>query len=156
MTITSPIAIGAARGAQIVACTISLDDEHRFKACAKIHDPLDYNVHDDRCPQDCVREADDDYIRETWAYTFLEQETNQTGSFCPKYYGSWTFILRITLKVIGQPMQRPIRLILIKRLEGVRIQGSRAQNIPARGSLTDSFHYPEEYRLEVLARAMDV
>lgn len=77
LTITSPIAIGAVRGAQIVACAITLEDGHRFKACAKIHDPLYYNFEDGRCPQDCVREADDDYIGEAWAYSFLEQKTSQ-------------------------------------------------------------------------------
>lgn len=155
LTIRSPIAIGEVRGAQIVACTIALEDGHRFQACAKIYDPLYYNFQDDRCPVDCVREADDDYIGETWAYNFLEQETDQTGSFCPKYYGSWTFTLPITLKARGISIYRPVRLILLEHLEGASIQGSRAQNNPTRGSLTDSFHYPEEYRLEVLARAMD-
>ena len=157
LTITSPIAIGAVRGAQVVACTITLEDGHQFRACAKIYDPLYYNFQSTigRCPQDCVREADDDYIAETWAYNFLEQKTDQAGSFAPKYYGSWTFTLLITLKARGESIQRPVRLILLERLEGASIQGSRAQNNPARGSLTDSFHYPEEYRLEVLARAMD-
>lgn len=155
MTVTSPIAIGAVRGAQIVACAITLEDRHRFKACAKIYDPLYYNFQDGRCPVDCVREADDDYIGETWAYNFLEQKTNQAGSFCPKYHGSWTFTLPITLKAKGISIQRPVRLILLEHLEGASIQGSRAQNNAARGSLTDSFHYPEEYRLEVLTRAMD-
>ena len=157
LTITSSIAIGAVRGAQIVACTITPEDGHQFKACAKIYDPLYYNFQSTigRCPQDCVREADEDYIVETWAYNFIEQKTDQAGSFSPKFYGSWTFTLPITLKARGELIQRPVRLILLECLEGASIQGSRAQNNPARGSLTDSFHYPEEYRLEVLARAMD-
>lgn len=157
LTITSPIAIGAARGAQIVGCTVTLEDGHQFTACAKIYDPLYYNFKSTigGCSQDCVQEADDDYIVETWAYTFIEQKTGRVGSFVPKYYGSWTFTLPITLNAKGLSLERPIRLILIEYLHGASIQGSRAQNNPARGSLTDSFHYPEEYRLEVLARAMD-
>lgn len=126
MTIISPIAIGAVRGAQVVACKITLEDRHRFKACAKIYDALYYNFQDGRCPVDCVREADDDYIGETWAYNFLEQETDQTESFYPKYYGSWTFSLPITLKARGISMQRPVRLILLEFLEGASIQGCRA------------------------------
>jgi hypothetical protein len=161
LTITSSIAIGAVRGAQVVACIITPENGqgHQFKACAKIYDPLYYNFQSKlgRCPQDCVYEADEDYIVEAWAYDFIEKRTDQAGCFVPKYYGSWTFTLAITLGARGksQTIQRPVRLILLEHLEGASIQGSRAQNNPARGSLTDSFHYPEEYRLEVLARAMD-
>lgn len=46
-------------------------------------------------------------------------------------------------------------MILIENLNGVSIQDTRAQNSSDRNEGTDSFHYPEEYRLEVLARAMD-
>lgn len=46
-------------------------------------------------------------------------------------------------------------MILIESLNGVNIQDTRVQNSPNRNEGTDSFHYPEEYRLEVLARAMD-
>lgn len=157
LTITSPIAIGAVRGAQLVDCTVSLDDGNRFIACAKIYDPLYYNFKTSigHSPRDCVWEADEDYIIETWAYNFLEKQTSHTGSFAPKFYGSWTFNLPITLKARGLSVQRPIRLILIERLCGTSIQGSRAQNNPVQGALTDSHHFPEEYRLEVLARAMD-
>lgn len=157
LTITSPIAIGAVRGAQIVGCTVTQENGYRFRACAKIYDPLYYNFKSSigHSPQDCVDEADRDYIVETWAYNFLGKETDQIGSFAPKYYGSWIFTLPITLKARGLSLERPIRLVLIEFLHGASIQGSRAQNNPRRGALADSFHYPEEYRLEVLARAMD-
>jgi hypothetical protein len=157
LTITSPIAIGAVRGAQLVECRVSLEDGHRFTACAKIYDPLYYSFKTriGHSPRDCVWEADEDYIIETWAYNFLKKETDQAGSFTPKFYGSWTFTLPITLKDRGLSMERPVRLILIGRLYGTSIEGCRAQNNPVGGALTDSYHFPEEYRLEVLARAMD-
>lgn len=46
-------------------------------------------------------------------------------------------------------------MILIETLDGVSLQDTRVQNSPNRDEGTDSFHYPEEYRLEVLARALD-
>lgn len=158
LSIMAPIAIGANQGAQLVECTVSLEDGHRFTACAKIYDPLYYNFQTSigYSPRDCVWEADEDYIVETWAYNFLEEQTGQPGSFAPRFYGSWTFTLPITLKARGLTVERPVRLILIERLYGNSIQGSRVQNNPAPGALTDSYHFPEEYRLEVLARAMDV
>lgn len=46
-------------------------------------------------------------------------------------------------------------MILIETLNGVSIQDTRVQNSSNRNWEIDSFHYPEDYRLEVLARAMD-
>lgn len=156
LVITSTIAIGSARGAQIVACTVTPlgEDSEPFEAAAKIYDPLYYNFEHSigYYPRDCVGEADQDYMVETYAYEILEQ-TGYTGSSAPKYYGSWTFTLPIVFK--GLSTLRPVRLILIERLEGVTIQESRIQNAYSRGAGKDAFHYPEEYRLEVLARAMD-
>lgn len=156
LVITSTIAIGSARGAQIVACTVTpLDgDSEPFEAAAKIYDPLYYNFEPNigYYPRDCVGEADQDYMVETYAYEVLEQ-TGYTGSSAPKYYGSWTFTLPIIFK--GLSTFRPVRLILMERLEGVTIRESRIQNAYSRAAGTDAFHYPEEYRLEVLARAMD-
>lgn len=66
--ITSPIAIGAARGAQIVACSITPQgqDGSPFTAAAKIYDPLYYNFKSSwgDFPEDCVEEADNDFIVE--------------------------------------------------------------------------------------------
>ncbi|KAG8164510.1 hypothetical protein KVR01_006428 [Diaporthe batatas] len=156
LAITSSIAIGAARGAQIVACTVTpLDgDSEPFEATAKIYDPLYYNFEHSMgyYPRDCVDEADQDYAVETYAYEILEQ-TGYTGSSAPKYYGSWTFTLPIVFK--GSSTSRPVRLILMERINGVTIRDSRIQNTYSRAAGKDAFHYPEEYRLEVLARAMD-
>lgn len=157
LVITSTIAIGSARGAQIVACTVTpLDggDSEAFEAAAKIYDPLYYNFEHSigYYPRDCVGAADQDYMVETYAYEVLEQ-TGHAGSSAPRYYGSWTFTLPIVCG--GSPTSRPVRLILMERLEGVTIRESRIQNAYSRGAGKDAFHYPEEYRLEVLARAMD-
>lgn len=156
LVITSTIDIGSARGAQIVACTVHPLDggSEPFQAAAKIYDPLYYNFEHSMgyYPRDCVEEADQDYMVETYAYEILE-ETGHTGSSAPRYYGSWTFTVPIVLK--GSPVLRPVRLILMERLQGVTIQESRVQNAYNRAEGKDAFHYPEEYRLEVLARAMD-
>lgn len=154
LVVTTPIAIGSARGDQIVACTVTPQVGRPFAAAAKIYDPLYYNFENNigYYSRDCVDEADEHYIVETWAYEIL-QKSGQTGSFAPEYYGSRTFTLPIVLK--GKPAMRPIRLILMERLHGASIQESRIQNSYNRGAGKDAFHYPEEYRLEVLARAMD-
>lgn len=124
LVITSPIAIGSARGAQVVACTVTLQDGRPFAAAAKIYDPLYYNFEESRghYPLDCVHKADRHFLVESWAYENLEK-AGQTGSFAPEYYGSWKFTLPIVLK--GKPMMRPVRLILIEHLNGTSIQGSR-------------------------------
>ncbi|KAI7784983.1 hypothetical protein LA080_008382 [Diaporthe eres] len=154
LVLTSPIAIGSARGAQIVVCTVTPQNGDPFTAIAKIYDPLYYNFERDigHSPRDCVSEADEHYIVEAWAYESLKK-AGYTGSFAPEYYGSWTFTLPIVLK--GSSTTRPIRLILIERLHGTSIEASRIQNNYKRGGGKDAFHYPEEYRLEVLARALD-
>lgn len=154
LVITSPIAIGSARGAQVVACTVTPQDGRPFAAAAKIYDPLYYKFEESmgHFPLNCVHEADRDFLVESWAYENLKK-AGQTGSFAPEYYGSWKFTLPIVIK--GKPITRPVRLILIERLNGTSIQGLRVQNSYNRGLGTDAFHFPEEYRLEVLARAMD-
>lgn len=156
LVITSAIAIGSARGAQIVTCTVTPlnGDSEPFEATAKIYDPLYYNFEHSigYYPRDCVEEADQDYGVETYAYEILEQ-TGYTGSSAPRYYGSWSFTLPIFFK--GSSISRPVRLILMERLEGATIRESRIQNSYNLAAGIDAFHYPEEYRFEVLAQAMD-
>ncbi|KAG8157429.1 hypothetical protein KVR01_012813 [Diaporthe batatas] len=154
LVITSPIAVGSARGPQIVACRVVLRDGEPFTAVAKIYDPLYYSFEHSfgHYPRDTVFEADEDFMVETWAYEAL-QKAGQTGDFTPIYYGSWTFTLPIVLK--GVTTERPVRMILMEHLNGVSIQASCMQNSYNREAATHTFHYPEEYRLEVLARAMD-
>lgn len=147
---------GGADGAQVVICSITPDKKtagQPFQVVAKIYGPLYYNFKQwiAHAPRDVVTEADMDYSREAAAYKYL-QEMGQTGSFAPTYYGSWTFVLPITSR--GKTHTRPVRLILIEHLGGTSIRGSLIRNDPeCEGK--DAFHYPEEYRLEVLALAMD-
>jgi hypothetical protein len=155
LTINTPISVGGADGAQVVTCSITPNGEtgQSFQAVAKIYDPLYYIFK--RCyahaPRNVVTEADKDYSREAAAYEYL-QETGQTGSIAPAYYGSWTFTLPITSR--GKTQTRPVRLILIEHLGGTSIRGSLIHNGPEHVG-KDAFHYPEEYRLEILALAMD-
>lgn len=64
-----------------------------------------------------------------------------------------TFCLPITSK--GESYIRPIRLILIERLEGTSLYDLWIQSSTRIHDGPDAFHLPEEYRLEVLAQAMD-
>lgn len=161
LVVTAPIAIGASRGAQVVGCTIypqsgkNGNGSQPFQATAKIYDPLYYNnklelVHHAR---DVIFEAEKDYSTEARAYEHL-MGAKETGSFVPAYYGSWTFCLPIS--ILGKLQIRSVRLILIERLHGTTIEGTRVENHPESDTMgLDSFHYPEEFRLEVLGRAME-
>lgn len=156
--IDAPIAVGSNRGAQVVTCSITPHGENAcqpFQAVAKIYDALYYEFSESigYQPRDVVSQADQDYSREAAAYKYL-QETGQTGSFAPAYYGSWTLALPISSR--GKAQTRPVRLILIEHLDGESIRDSIVKNEPW-CSREDAFHYPypEEYRLEVLALAMD-
>lgn len=99
-----------------------------------------------------MRQADKDYEKETATYEYLRKH-GITASYAPKYYGSWIFRLSITIG--GRLKSRSVKMVLIETLNGTSIQDTRVQNSSDRNGRTDSFHYPEEYRLEVLARAMD-
>ena len=155
LVVTAPICIGAVRGAQIVICTISPKSGSRgpYEATAKIYDPLYYNFkeHLSHQPRDVMYDADLDYSNEAAAYNQL-YKIGQTGSSALAYYGSWTFYLPIT--VDNKSYNRPVRLILMEELNGSTIRDTRIRNDP-NIQTGDSFHYPEEYRLEILARAMD-
>lgn len=97
-------------------------------------------------------QADEDYSRGAAAYEYLQIE-EQTGhpKFVPEYLGSWTFELPITY--IGEPRLRPVRMILVERLDGTTLCDTLIQN-DFDGD-RNAFHYPEEWRLELLTRAMD-
>lgn len=160
LVVTTPIAaIGESRGAQVVGCTIYPQSDKNgqgvqpFQATAKIYDPLYYNFKlVARHARDVIFEADNDYSTEARAYEHL-LSAKMTGSFAPAYCGSWTFCLPFSIK--GKPQTRSVRLILIERLYGSTIKETRVKNHPESYMGLDSFHYPEQFRLEVLARAMD-
>lgn len=159
LVVTTPIAIGASRGAQVIGCTIFQSDNDQkevqpFRATAKIYDPLYYNFMTETAHHawDIVFEADNDYSNEARAYEHLMM-AKQTGSFAPAYHGSWTFSLPISIK--GRHHTRFVRLILIERLHGTTIEETRVKNHPEPNMGLDSFHYPEEFRLKILAQALE-
>lgn len=93
LIVTRSLAIGNARGAQVLLCSITLcgEDENAapFEAVAKIYDPLYYSFSSDigSYPCDVVLRADEDYAQEVAAYECLTR-AGQTGSFAPGYFGS--------------------------------------------------------------------
>ena len=122
LTITNAIAVRDGRGPQLVLCSVAPKlpgpTKETSTVVAKIFDPLYYSFRNEIAgdePVDVAFEADGDYSREAAAYQHLKQ-TNQTGSFAPDYYGSWTFNLPICHQ--GVVRQRPVRLILIEHLQG--------------------------------------
>jgi hypothetical protein len=96
LTITKSLAIGNSRGAQLVVCCIArkASGATSFAAVAMVFDLLYYSFFDKLVgmPVDVVRMADQDYSREAVAYEHL-RKMGHTGSFAPKYSGSWTFTL---------------------------------------------------------------
>lgn len=117
-------------------------------------DPLYYGFRSELGggPREIVHLADQDYSKEAIANEQL-LKAGETGLSAALYYGSWTFRLPITSN--GQPYTRSVRLILIEQLNGKTFRDTRIQNDSDIQMGPDSFHYPEKYRLEVFARAMD-
>ncbi|KAK2613464.1 hypothetical protein N8I77_000377 [Diaporthe amygdali] len=149
LVITTPIAIGAARGAQIVAVTVTPHGTDTapvdsYEAVAKIYDPLYYSFESEigHHPGDCVYSASDDYINEATAYEHL-RVARQADFFAPEYYGCWKYTLPITIRESSKI--RRISLILIERLRENNILSTRARNSPDLRRGLDSFHYPEEF-----------
>lgn len=153
MTITTPIRIGCENDAQVVICTIKQAGKEPFRAVAKIFDALYYRFRRAiaPAPRDVTAQADMDYTTEAAAYKRLA-EAGGTGVAAPRYYGSWTLRLPITSRGVWQ--LRPVRLLLIERLDGVDLKSLRIQNNPMHDS-PDAFHLPEDYRLEVMAQVLD-
>ncbi|KAK7700971.1 hypothetical protein SLS64_010565 [Diaporthe eres] len=154
LTITSQIRVGCEGGAQIVVCTVEKDGEPPFEAVAKIYDALYYRFSHSVASRvrDVTTESDKDYTAEAGAYKHLTS-AGRTGQVTPAYYGSWTFNLPITSGGVEQ--MRPVRLVLIEHLQGSNLKGLRIRNRAELRGDRNAFHFPEEYRLEVLARAMD-
>lgn len=159
LTITKVFAIGGARGAQVVVCSIAKKaasgKEDTFTAVAKIFDPLYYPFSDDLVghPVDVASQADGEYSREAAAYECL-RKTGQTGSFAPEYYGSWTFTSSIRDQT-GGVQQKQIRLILIEYLNGYSMKSLFTRNSSGPDDEVDAFHYSEDFRLDVLASLFD-
>lgn len=154
LTITSHISVGCGSGAQVVVCTVAKDGGPPFQAVAKIYDALYYRFSHSLAmlPRDVTAEADKDYATEAAAYNQLTR-AGRAGHVTPAYYGSWTFDLPISSGGVQQ--MRPVRLVLIEHLHGSNLKGLQIQNGVHIRTSRDAFHLPEEYRLEVLAQAMD-
>lgn len=159
LTVMTLISVGEVRGAQIVACEISSQDEgnETYRAVAKIYDPMYYSFecNSSHQPHDTVCQADSDYSREAAAYEHLQKNVS-SSSFAPQYFGSWTFDLIIRRGDREVSKTRPVRMILMERLDGMStMRDMRVRNSPIPEASDDAFHYPEDFRLEVLAVAMD-
>lgn len=93
LIVTRSIAIGNARGPQVLLCSVTPHREDgnapTFEAVAKIYDPLYYSFVSDigSYPCDVVLRADHHYTQEVAAYECLTR-AGQTGSFAPAYFGS--------------------------------------------------------------------
>ncbi|KUI69971.1 hypothetical protein VM1G_05258 [Cytospora mali] len=98
-------------------------------------------------PRDVTARADMDYAAEAAAYDLLAS-IGETDASAPAYYGSWTFNLPITSKGVSQ--------LKPEHLEGSDLQSLRVQNSYSSCYDPDAFHLPEDYRLEVLAKAIDI
>lgn len=153
LTVTKSLAIGNARGAQLLLCSIAPQGQGReaFTAVAKVYDPLYYSFSSDiGCtPENVSRAADEDYSKEAASYECL-CKANQTGEFAPAYFGSWTF--RLPISHDQQTHQRHVRLVLIEHLAGVSMKDLYAQNGPGQ---INAVHLSEAYRLRVLAILLD-
>jgi hypothetical protein len=157
LIITKSLAIGNSRGAQLIVCSITpkTSGAKTSTAVAKVFDPLYYSFSDTlvgSMPVDVVRMADQDYSREAVAYEHLDK-IGHTGSFTPKYLGSWTFTLPISHE--NKTHQRPVRLVLIEYLKGTSILGQYVRNSPAAYDDLDALHLDKGYRLGVLAKVLD-
>ncbi|KAG6358338.1 hypothetical protein INS49_014222 [Diaporthe citri] len=135
LTIASHIGVGCDAGAQVVVCTVAKHGEPPFEVVAKIYDALYYRFSHSIAsrPRDVTAEADKDYATEAAAYKQLTT-AGKAGQATPAYYGSWTFD--------------------VKRGRS-NIRGLRIRTSDPFWDSRDTFHLPEKYRLEVLARAMD-
>lgn len=160
LVVTAPIIIGAARRAQVVACDIIPDggvqERKPFRANAKIYDSMYYSF---SCkigydPNDICSHAELEYVNEAAVYEYLSKK-GQTGpgALAPEYYGSWTFDIPITKN--GKLQTRSVRLVLMECLQGTTMLKMNVRNNPNKDSWKDAYHYPEEYRLEIMARALD-
>lgn len=141
LQIVDHIRVKSNGSAQLVICCVDEDPE---KYVAKIYDPLYYGFSDTMwpdLPRDVTFESDMDYCREVAAYEEMDQWVG--GTDVPKFHGSWTFQMPLSLPS-GRKMMRDVRMILIER-------------IPGKSMLEfDQHTIPESERLETLARLSEL
>lgn len=151
-----PLAIGDNRGSQVVSVSVTPSGGQKsFLAVAKIFDAMYYPFRNQEWghAQDVVYFADVDYSREASVMAFAE-EIGQAGHSAPKFYGSWTFSLRLPGRG-SQIRTRPVRLVLCELLQGPSMYKLFRRRRVGSIAQTNAYHYPLEYRLEVLARILD-
>jgi len=115
INILETIRIGENHGAQIV---LTADGY-----VAKLYDPLYYPFQNPSYPEEKVNvtdAADKDYIREAAAYSEL-LGTSLEGSIMPRYYGSWTLDIPVTLD--AQTHLREVRMIILEHVPGTLMHG---------------------------------
>jgi hypothetical protein len=120
ISIVKPIHVGDSCGAQVVLTSESL--------IAKFFDPLYYNFENkDRYEKaNVTARADKDYVAETAAYLAPHTRSFQ-GGVMPKYFGSWTVDVPITMK--GETKYREVRMILIEHVVSTRLQDVKPANL---------------------------
>lgn len=156
LVVMEPLAIGDNRGAQVVSVSVTPSGgQQSFLAVAKIFDAMYYPFRNQEWghAQDVVYFTDVDYSREASAMAFAE-EIGQAGHSAPKFYGSWTFSLRLPGRG-SQIRTRPVRLVLCELLQGPSMYKLFRRRRVGLIVQTNAYHYPLEYRLEVLARILD-
>ncbi|KAI0971111.1 hypothetical protein F4678DRAFT_433768 [Xylaria arbuscula] len=148
LTIMERIPNGRDRRAKLVVCRVLVNGHHQsYTAVAKIYDALYYSP-EDSLEAYVTMHADRDYSWEALAYVSLQTPKHpQKPGFVPEYYGSWTFDLTLTRQ--GKAHKRSIRLILIEHIRGTSI--SKLYTCKHPDSQPDAFHFPEAYRLDILA-----
>ncbi|KAH0495683.1 hypothetical protein TgHK011_009217 [Trichoderma gracile] len=146
--ITSQIACGDNRGAQLVRC--HLDHDRSTTYVAKIYDPLYYAFVDrqedgEEIPVDVAWLAEHDYRREAAAYTELKR-CRQDGRFTPRYFGSWIFDMAHGGGGEEEGEERPVHMILLEALDG-RTMFSLLESKHLRLSL--------RFRVDIFARVLE-
>lgn len=113
LQIVQELQVKSGRGAQLVVCRLDNDDQDYV---AKIYDPLYYDPRHTRYTyKDVTWEADLHYSREVAAYDELNK-FSVCGMFVPKFHGSWTFQIPVSLST-GEKL-RDVRMILMERIHG--------------------------------------
>lgn len=115
LRIVQELQVKSGRGAQLVICRLDNDDQDYV---AKIYDPLYYDPRQGCYTyEDVTYRSDLHYSREVAAYNELDRFVSGVcGMVVPKFYGSWTFQIPVSLPT-GERM-RDVRMILMERVHG--------------------------------------
>lgn len=156
LVIMEPLAVGDNRGAQVASVLVTPSGgQESFCAVAKIFDAMYYPFRNQEWghAQDVVYFADVDYSREASAMA-LAEEVGEAGRSAPRFYGSWTFSLRVPGRS-SDVSTRPVRLVLSELLEGPSMYKLFRRTKVGSTVQMDAYHLPLEYRLEVVARILE-